>query len=207
MLQTKDGLPLSKDKIIGAAATVFSELGYYRASMDEIAKVANVAKGTLYYHFPSKASLFKAVVTDGMHMLTTQVQQDLDPGLSESEQIKRILETNINFYLQFSEMSNIFFNEMSSGIDADILDELKLLRSNYIKFIADILQVGQTEGSIRPFHAEMATAGILAMLDGFCQYYLEHQETVSREQVVELMYTIVSQGIVDNNKTTSNGKC
>jgi len=198
---------LSKDKIIGAAATVFSELGYYRASMDEIAKVANVAKGTLYYHFPSKASLFKAVVTDGMLMLTTQVQEDLDPALNESEQIKRILETNINFYLHFSEMSKIFFNEISSGIDADILDEMKLLRSNYIKFIAEILQAGQTEGPIRPFHAEMAAAGILRMLDGVCQYYLEHQDTVSREHVLELMYTILSQGIVDNNKTTSNGKC
>jgi AcrR family transcriptional regulator len=54
---------VSREKIIDAAAIIFSRSGYHRASMDEIARTAGVAKGTLYYNFPSKAGLFKAVVT------------------------------------------------------------------------------------------------------------------------------------------------
>jgi len=45
-------------KIIQSARKQFAKKGYALASMDEIAKSANVSKGGLYHHFPSKEELF-----------------------------------------------------------------------------------------------------------------------------------------------------
>ena len=47
----------TRDKILSAAQEVFSQNGYYTATMDMIAEKAEVAKGTLYYNFPSKVAL------------------------------------------------------------------------------------------------------------------------------------------------------
>ena len=47
-----------EEKIIQAARKQFAKNGYALASMDEIAKSANVSKGGLYHHFPSKEKLF-----------------------------------------------------------------------------------------------------------------------------------------------------
>ncbi len=47
-----------EEKIIQAARKQFAKKGYALASMDEIAKSANVSKGGLYHHFPSKEELF-----------------------------------------------------------------------------------------------------------------------------------------------------
>jgi AcrR family transcriptional regulator len=44
----------SRDKILDAAAAAFRELGFEQTSMDEIARRAPVARGTLYYNFKSK---------------------------------------------------------------------------------------------------------------------------------------------------------
>ncbi|WP_353963340.1 helix-turn-helix domain-containing protein [Tepidibacillus marianensis] len=41
-----------------AAIDVFSEYGFEKAKMDLIAEKANVAKGTIYYHFKSKEEIF-----------------------------------------------------------------------------------------------------------------------------------------------------
>jgi len=47
-----------EEKIIQSARKQFAKKGYALASMDEIAKSANVSKGGLYHHFPSKEKLF-----------------------------------------------------------------------------------------------------------------------------------------------------
>jgi len=44
----------TREAILDAAASGFRELGFEQASMDEIARRAGVARGTLYYNFQSK---------------------------------------------------------------------------------------------------------------------------------------------------------
>jgi AcrR family transcriptional regulator len=51
-----------REAIIEAAAQLFEETGYERASMNELAKRVGGSKTTLYGYFPSKESLFEAVV-------------------------------------------------------------------------------------------------------------------------------------------------
>lgn len=51
-----------KSEIVAAAAELFKEVGYERASMNELAKRLGGSKATLYGYFPSKESLFSAVV-------------------------------------------------------------------------------------------------------------------------------------------------
>lgn len=50
------------DKILAAATAIFLEAGYAAASMDAVAKQAQVSKTTLYSRFASKESLFAACV-------------------------------------------------------------------------------------------------------------------------------------------------
>jgi AcrR family transcriptional regulator len=49
-------------QILKAALTVFSEHGFEAARLDEIARKAKVAKGTLYLYFPDKQAMFEALV-------------------------------------------------------------------------------------------------------------------------------------------------
>ncbi|MGH8027984.1 MAG: TetR/AcrR family transcriptional regulator [Pseudoxanthomonas sp.] len=51
-----------REAIIETAAQLFQEAGYERASMNELAKRVGGSKTTLYGYFPSKESLFEAVV-------------------------------------------------------------------------------------------------------------------------------------------------
>lgn len=51
-----------RDHILGVAKGVFLELGFERASMDEVANRARTSKRSLYAHFESKDKLFLAVL-------------------------------------------------------------------------------------------------------------------------------------------------
>ena len=75
-------LPGSKAAaILAAARGVFLDLGFERASMDTIARVASVSKATVYAHFRSKEELFVTMLAragaTSERMLSAQV---LDPA-------------------------------------------------------------------------------------------------------------------------------
>lgn len=48
-------------EILDAALQVFGQYGYRRASMDDIAREAGIAKGTIYLSFTSKEEVFRAL--------------------------------------------------------------------------------------------------------------------------------------------------
>lgn len=78
----------SRDKILSVANNLFSKFGFHKTSMDEIAKIARKAKGSLYYHFASKEDLFREVVSKEITNLKTQLTTVVvNNKLSASEKI------------------------------------------------------------------------------------------------------------------------
>ncbi len=47
--------------ILDAALRLFSQYGYRRTSIDDIAREAEIAKGTVYLSFKSKEEIFRAL--------------------------------------------------------------------------------------------------------------------------------------------------
>jgi AcrR family transcriptional regulator len=66
-------------QILDGARKVFMDLGFDGASMNEIARVAGVSKGTLYVYFADKNRLFEAMVEDEA-FAKAKTAYNLDPG-------------------------------------------------------------------------------------------------------------------------------
>lgn len=188
---------LSRQKILDAAVSVFSKSGYHKASMDEIANAAGVAKGTLYYNFPSKAELFKALVTEGLDFIINEVQKEINSNLPINEQLKRVLDKNIDLYLQYSELATIFLNEITSGLDEEIISEITQLKERYLKFIANLLKEGNKYGIIVPANYELVAAGIIGMLDSSCKYYLKNKDKYELTEIRDSMFKVIFSGLME----------
>jgi len=53
----------ASDAVLKTANALFYRSGFSRVSVDDIARAAGVTKRTLYYHFPSKAALIEAYLS------------------------------------------------------------------------------------------------------------------------------------------------
>jgi TetR/AcrR family fatty acid metabolism transcriptional regulator len=65
-------------EIIDAARSVFAHSGFASGIMDEIAKQAGIAKGTLYLYFRSKSEIYRAVLAHDMEFLKKDTLQRID---------------------------------------------------------------------------------------------------------------------------------
>lgn len=72
-----------RDRVLAAATELFTQHGYRRVSVGEIARRAQVAKGTVYLYYPTKAALLvHAIVAEKRrYLLRTRplLESDLDP--------------------------------------------------------------------------------------------------------------------------------
>jgi len=72
--------PKHREDILGAARQVFKERGYEKAHMDDIARLAGVAKGTVYLYFKSKLAILEALVDSYYQMMMEAIVPQLaDP--------------------------------------------------------------------------------------------------------------------------------
>jgi len=77
--------PKHRGAILGAARQVFRERGYEKAHMDDIARLAGVAKGTVYLYFKSKLAILEALVDSYYVMMMEAIVPQLaepDGGLA-----------------------------------------------------------------------------------------------------------------------------
>ena len=66
--------------ILRAALCEFSEKGFSSSRMDDIAKLAGVAKGTLYLHFKDKEALFSALIEQLLSPMVQQIESTSSSG-------------------------------------------------------------------------------------------------------------------------------
>lgn len=94
-LKPKRGRPpvltedLRRQRILGAAERVFTDIGYGAATMEEIARAAGMSKKTLYGMFPDKRALFTAL-TNVIEIYPADAL-DPDPANSRKELRARLL--------------------------------------------------------------------------------------------------------------------
>ncbi len=67
-----------KAQIISAATELFAEGGYAGTSLRDVAQKCGMTKAALYYHYPDKESLLKAVVETRMTRLNNSMEAALE---------------------------------------------------------------------------------------------------------------------------------
>ena len=65
------------------ARDVFAELGYHRASINEIIKRADIARGTFYLYFESKQTVFDSILDQAMRELRARISGVKPNGADE----------------------------------------------------------------------------------------------------------------------------
>src|SRR5690606_3093063 len=71
-----------KEEILEAASKSFTLFGYKATTVEQVAKMANVGKGTIYTFFSNKESLFEAAVRTLIEEMRIEAQKIIDPNTS-----------------------------------------------------------------------------------------------------------------------------
>lgn len=81
----------TREKILTVAARMFGKYGFQKTTVDEIARTAHKAKGSVYYYFKSKEDLFLAVVIQEIQVLKSGLTRVIVDSHDATSMIKSYL--------------------------------------------------------------------------------------------------------------------
>ena len=150
----------SRQRLLTAAATEFAARGFAGASVDRIARAARVNKAMIYYHFGSKAALYREILRDMFEAVAVGVAGVARATADPADKVRGFVDAIAIEAEARPHFPPIWFREIADGgmhLDRGTLANL----SGIIKSLGRIIREGIEAGRFQPVNPLLVHAGIV----------------------------------------------
>lgn len=146
-----------RQQIMVAAKRVFSEKGFNKATMEDIAQEAELSPGTLYLYFKNKEELYASLSLRILQYLLLRVEHVIEEKGADTEaKIKLLMDAMYDVYefdpLIIINMFHLQSSETLKNLSPELLTEIKTLSRKSLGSIAKIFQDGVDDGLFIDHH-------------------------------------------------------
>lgn len=140
-----------RQQIIVAAKRVFSQKGFNKATMEDIAEEAELSPGTLYLYFKNKEELYASLSLRILQYLRIRVEHvHKDAGPNPVDKLNALIEAMFDVYdFDPSVIINMFHlqsSETLKNLSPELMGQIKELSRQSINDIARIFEEGIKAG-------------------------------------------------------------
>jgi TetR/AcrR family transcriptional regulator len=153
----------SRRTLFAAAAREFAAHGFAGGSVDRIAAAAKLNKAMIYYHFGSKAGLYREILRDMFAAVGARVHEAAASDRPPEEKVRQFVVAIATEAEARPHFPPIWFREIAEGgahLDAETLRHVASVLSALRKIIED----GVRAGRFKPVNVFLVHAGIVGPL-------------------------------------------
>jgi TetR/AcrR family transcriptional regulator len=151
----------SRDRVFAAGARAFAAHGFAGTSVDRIADAARLNKAMIYYHFQSKAGLYREILREMFAAVGAGVRAVAASDRAPADKVRAFVETFAAEAHARPHFPPIWFREVAEG--APHLDDATLGdMTGVLKALASIIEEGVRSGAFRPTNPLIVHAAIVA---------------------------------------------
>ena len=183
-----------KKLILEAATKSFSLFGYKATTMDQVARIANVGKGTIYTFYRNKEELFKEIVQRMIEEMKYEAEQVLEEDLPFVENLHRAIYRLLEFRQEHQLSLKLLQEEREIGTPAvqEMVNEMELAIVGYIK---EKLQSAMEKGYIRNCDTEITAFLMLKMYLALIFDWERTHDPLEKEEIAELFQSYLFKGL------------
>lgn len=152
----------ARQRILNAAASLFAEYGFHETPIDRIAELANVAKGSIYYHFRGKDDLLAQLVEDGFSLIRKAVEHPVGVVSQPQQRLKQLIRSHFRLLVEYYDLARVIFHDARPSLDPDALARIDDAQRRYQSFLEDLIASGVQAGVFRDLDPKV----VAAMLSG-----------------------------------------
>jgi TetR/AcrR family transcriptional regulator, fatty acid metabolism regulator protein len=194
-------------RILDAALSVFTRRGYGAASVDEIAGESATSKGGVYFHFPSKQSIFRALLDLAAARLMRKIEEAIE---AESEPVARADAALVAVLTTFAEhrsLARLFMVE-ALGAGAEFQHRLLAIHEDFISVIKHHLDEAVTTGVIDPVDTTIVSRAWFGALNEIILHWVMTKEPEPLETTYAALRPVLmrSVGVEPERPGTSDSR-
>ncbi len=167
---------LIKLKIVNVALYIFSELGFKKATMEDIAHAAGMGKSSVYYYFTSKEEIFEEVVKKEANALSLELEKRvINVNDNPKDKIRNYIFIRMKY---LKEMVNFYEALKNDYLGNPVFTER--IRKKYDKdeqqTIKNILEEGVNQGVFNITNTKFTAMALVTFLKGLETTMIIEQE-------------------------------
>lgn len=180
--------------ILDLAAQVFAEQGMEKASMSQIATVAQVSKALLYHYYPSKDALIFAIISTHLGQLETAIEEADDPALPPERRLRKLVGAVLENYRGADNQHKVQLNATSALSEEQKAEITSVERRIVRRFSAVLDQVNPgLNTKDRPLLMPV-TMSLFGMMNWVYMWFRDGGR-ISREDYADVATTLILEGI------------
>ena len=186
------------EAILEAAFEVVADKGYFETKVDDIARAAGVAKGTVYLHFKDKADIYIGLVDWLFTQAVGAVREIDERPLSPREKLEQVLSTWTEYvFARPGAIRLLSLDGAHAHVESQALDRLKHIlmprMHEMIEAISAIIRQGIMSGDFRDIDPVM---GAMTFAHAFRTSIIAVQQQLSVKQPGRAALDILFNGIL-----------
>ena len=191
---------MTRATLLKTALSVFSAKGYAAATLDDVARAANVTRGAIYWHFKSKADLYNSLIQEFSARGAAVVQQAVEEGGTLIAILRRVFIRQCALIEEDKEARAVMELALfKTGLNPELqTGRRKQVEAGnaLLEGLTGAMQRGIAQGVLRNDlePADMARA-FLAFENGIIQLWLTTPRSFSLKQSVESFADILMGGL------------
>ena len=154
-----------KGQLLNAARSVVARFGYRKTTLEDIAAEAGVSRATLYYYFPNKEEVFRALIVHEIERFQTVLLEAVDPDAPADERLMSFVRAR---FRHLRELKSLY--SVTEHFARDFLpmasEELAGFQEAEKAFLSSLIQQGMESGRFRQVDAMLLATALLAALRG-----------------------------------------
>jgi AcrR family transcriptional regulator len=185
-------------QILSAAKAVFAEAGYHGASIHAIIERAQIARGTFYLYFESKASVFDSILDQAMAELRARMHRIEvgDPAAPAPQvQLRAQVVATLEYIVTDRPLATLLLSAGHTP-DVDASERLDMFFAEVRGLLRRALETGMEIGLVRPCQPELVAAAMLGMTRGVIELLIRQSDATPVEDVVSEMLMVALRGVL-----------
>ena len=184
-----------RDRILNAALERFKQYGFAKTTVEEIARQAQVGKGTIYFYFRNKEEILEEIVDREMTRGFAAIGQAMMHEPTLLEKLRKILEVCFDYFHNNEMISKVM--AMDQGLVMSLVTEKnREFQKVSISWIRTLLEQGRNEGVFREMDYEKVGYILDSLIRSFHYLHYFDLELYEPGEIPETLFDLVSHGLV-----------
>ncbi|MDF2671361.1 MAG: transcriptional regulator, TetR family [Paenibacillus sp.] len=180
--------------IVEAAEKSFTLFGYKATTMDQVAKIANVGKGTIYTFFTNKEELFDEIMRKLIIEMKLIAEHVLQPGHTFFENLQAALYALLDFR-RTHELTIKLTHEVRDMGTPQAQEGIQQIETAILAFITRKVQEALDRGEIRSCDPEITAFVMLKLYVAFIYEWDKSHEPLGKEEIAKLFKLYLLDGL------------
>ncbi len=180
-------------QLVAKAAGLFNDVGYHRASVEDVAEACGIRKPTLYHYFKSKEEILYWIHEEFIDLLIARQQAREPLGLSAKQGLLEIMADILDLVRTHNSYVRVFF-EHYRELDEEHKAAIRAKRDLYESSVHRVIQAGVDSGEFRDVNVKTVTLAVAGMCNWAYQWYEPSGPMTSRE-VAYVFWEVLVRGV------------